>query len=127
MNHVFIQPTIAQRERTQHHVCPPRFDADTNEFYFTAPTLESARNTNDRDTTINPHRMSAVACSLWDRLAATDVNEHKIRLTNWRDPVYNIIRRHGDFGHSLLTGFLHAQRKNGYINALRDIKAADER
>ncbi|OOF11113.1 hypothetical protein BZG82_05705 [Salinivibrio sp. PR5] len=27
----------------------------------------------------------------------------------------------------MLTGFLHAQRKNGYINALRDIKAADER
>ncbi|MPY01283.1 replication endonuclease [Salinivibrio sp. VYel4] len=127
MHYEFIQPTIAQRERAQHCVYPPRFDADTNEFYYSVPLLESAINTNDRDNTVNRPHQSAVACSLWDRLAATDVNEYKVSTKNWRRPVYDIIRRHQDFGHSLLTGFLTAQRKHGYINALRDIKSADER
>ncbi|MCW8345973.1 replication endonuclease [Vibrio sp. ZSDZ65] len=53
--------------------------------------------------------------------------QYKVRLTNWRKPVFDAIKRHGDFAPSMLRAFTNVLERKDYFTALSMIQSADAR
>ena len=53
--------------------------------------------------------------------------EHKLRLSNWRKPVYDAVKRHGDFAPSMIRAFTNILDRKNFHTALSMIQDADAR
>ncbi|OEE69473.1 replication endonuclease [Vibrio genomosp. F6] len=53
--------------------------------------------------------------------------KHKLRLKNWRQPVFDSIKKHGDFAPSMVRAFTNIMERKDYFTALQMIQDADKR
>lgn len=69
---------------------------------------------------------------IYNRLAAFDFPvrnsaEREASQTNWRKPVFDIVRRHGDFAPTMLNSFITICSKQSYLDGVRAVESASQR
>nr|WP_022615080.1 replication endonuclease [Vibrio nigripulchritudo]CCN40364.1 Similar to replication protein:Acc\ len=62
-----------------------------------------------------------------DALSLPRTKQSKVRLTNWRKPLFDAVKRHGDFAPSMVRAFTNILERKDYFTALTMIQKADER
>lgn len=71
------------------------------------------------------HR-DALAQQVDDLVLPAD-KSRKVRFTNWRKPVFEAVKRHGDFSPHMVRAFTNICEQKDYFTALSLLQAADER
>ncbi|WP_010453883.1 replication endonuclease, partial [Vibrio rotiferianus] len=92
-----------------------------NQFDVTVPYVDHTR-----PTPPTPHVLSELERSI-NAIEFPRSKASRIRLTNWRKPVFDAVKRHGDFAPHMVRAFTNILEQKDYTTALSMIQEADER